>query len=328
MRKKLQTYQGVIAYKADKTPVKRVFYGRSKAEAKAKYFAYIAEHGQAEKCSDLYTVSGWAAQWLLLYKRPYITDPAYSTTYELPIRRHILPALGHMLLVDVTPADILRFYQQASSLSPSMCGKIRMCVNVIFRSACSNGLCTSNPADGCKLESMALPQIKEVYNDRKIEIASRWFLSRMPEVVLLLETGMRRGELVGLHPEDIDRRRRLYRCLLYTSDDLSGSLRQVSAKLRWRKNGAPAYTEYAINTATQGYTIPAGVLPAGDIDCLLYTSQLHGDPPLGADPVPETHSAQNQRAGGRPGRRPPHVRLPHCGHRGRVRQQAGGHLHA
>lgn len=188
-KKKLQTYYGTVAYKADKTPVKRAFYGRSKADAKAKYFAYIAEHGQAEKCSDLYTVSGWAAQWLLLYKRPYITDPAYSTTYELPIRRHILPALGNMLLVDVTPADILRFYQQASSLSPSMCGKIRMCVNGIFRSACSNGLCTSNPADGCKLESMALPQIKEVYNDRQIEIASRWFLSRMPEVVLLLETG-------------------------------------------------------------------------------------------------------------------------------------------
>ena len=91
-KKKLQTYYGTVAYKADKTPVKRAFYGRSKADAKAKYFAYIAEHGQAEKCSDLYTVSGWAAQWLLLYKRPYITDPAYSTTYELPIRRHILPA--------------------------------------------------------------------------------------------------------------------------------------------------------------------------------------------------------------------------------------------
>ena len=113
-KKKLQTYYGTVAYKADKTPVKRAFHGRSKADAKAKYFAYIAEHGQAEKCSDLYTVSGWAAQWLLLYKRPYITDPAYSTTYELPIRRHILPALGNMLLVDVTPADILRFYQQAS----------------------------------------------------------------------------------------------------------------------------------------------------------------------------------------------------------------------
>ena len=56
--------------------------------------------------------------------------------------------------------------------------------------------------------------------------------------------------------------------------------------------------------------------------------QLHGDPPLGPDPVPETLRAQNQRAGGRPGRRPPHVRLSDGGHRGRVRQQAGGHLHA
>ena len=44
-KKKLQTYYGTVAYKADKTPVKRAFYGRSKADAKAKYFAYIAEHG-------------------------------------------------------------------------------------------------------------------------------------------------------------------------------------------------------------------------------------------------------------------------------------------
>ena len=36
-------------------------------------------------------------------------------------------------------------------------------------------------------------------------------LNRMPGVVLLLETGMRRGELLGLHTDDIDRRRKLYR---------------------------------------------------------------------------------------------------------------------
>ena len=39
MRKKLQTYYGVVAYKADKTPIKRAFHGRSKADAKARYFA-------------------------------------------------------------------------------------------------------------------------------------------------------------------------------------------------------------------------------------------------------------------------------------------------
>ena len=65
--------------------------------------------------------------------------------------------------------------------------------------------------------------------------------------------------------------------LSYTKpDDLSGSIRQVSAKLRWRKNGAPAYTEYAINNATQGYTIPAGVLPAGDIDWQVEVTDTSG----------------------------------------------------
>lgn len=65
--------------------------------------------------------------------------------------------------------------------------------------------------------------------------------------------------------------------LSYTKpDDLSGSIRQVSAKLRWRKNGAPAYTEYAINNATQGYTIPAGVLPAGDIDWQVEVADTSG----------------------------------------------------
>lgn len=211
MRKKLQIYYGIVAYKADKTPIKRAFHGRSKADAKARYFAYLEEHGPAERQNDLYTVAGWAAQWLLLYKRPYVSDPAYSTSYELPVRKHILPELGTMLLEDVLPADVQRFYKQVSQLSPSMCGKIRLCVNGIFRSACSNGLCSSNPADGCKLESIATPHIKEVYDDRQIEIASRWFLHRMPEVVLLLETGMRRGELIGLTLDDIDRRRKVYR---------------------------------------------------------------------------------------------------------------------
>lgn len=49
-------------------------------------------------------------------------------------------------------------------------------------------------------------------------------------------------------------------------EGVSGVLHQISAKLRWRKNGTTAITEYTISTSAQSYTIPAGVLPAGDID--------------------------------------------------------------
>ena len=44
----------------------------------------------------------------------------------------------------------------------------------------------------------------------EIEIASAWFLQTMPEVVLALETGVRRGELLGFFKSDFDTRRHVY----------------------------------------------------------------------------------------------------------------------
>lgn len=65
--------------------------------------------------------------------------------------------------------------------------------------------------------------------------------------------------------------------LSYTKpDNVSGQLRQVSAQLRWRKSGDQNYTEYAINNATQSYSVPAGVLPAGDIDWQVEVSDTSG----------------------------------------------------
>ena len=53
----------------------------------------------------------------------------------------------------------------------------------------------------------------------------------------------------------------------YTSPNgLSGSLTQISAKLRWRKSGESTSTEYDINGSTQSYTVAADVLPAGDLE--------------------------------------------------------------
>lgn len=65
--------------------------------------------------------------------------------------------------------------------------------------------------------------------------------------------------------------------LSYTRpDDLSGSLRQVSAKLRWRKSGTQNYNEYQIDSATQAYSIPADVLPIGNIDWQVEVTDTSG----------------------------------------------------
>lgn len=58
--------------------------------------------------------------------------------------------------------------------------------------------------------------------------------------------------------------------------DLTGSIKQVSARVRWRKTGETAVTEYAVNNATQTYTIAAGALPAGDVDWQVEVTDTSG----------------------------------------------------
>lgn len=100
-------------------------------------------------------------------------------------------------MMDLTPMDIKAFYNSVSHLSKSVCSKIKMCLNGILETAVENGLCEHNPAHKVKIESTATPRVKEVFSNAEIEIASAWFLQTMPEVVLALETGVRRGELLG-----------------------------------------------------------------------------------------------------------------------------------
>ena len=204
--KKLKKIAVTIGFKADNTPIKKAFYGRSTAQAKSRAERWLESHGTPEKQADILTLGGWAARWLNVYKKPDVTPTAYTIT----VRRHILPALGSCVMMDLTPMDIKAFYNSVSHLSKSVCSKIKMCLNGILETAVENGLCEHNPAHKVKIESTATPRVKEVFSNAEIEIASAWFLQTMPEVVLALETGVRRGELLGFFKSDFDTRRHVY----------------------------------------------------------------------------------------------------------------------
>lgn len=208
--KKLKKIAVTIGFKADNTPIKKAFYGRSTAQAKSRAERWLESHGTPEKQADILTLGGWAARWLNVYKKPDVTPTAYTTTYEITVRRHILPALGSCVMMDLTPMDIKAFYNSVSHLSKSVCSKIKMCLNGILETAVENGLCEHNPAHKVKIESTATPRVKEVFSNAEIEIASAWFLQTMPEVVLALETGVRRGELLVFFKSDFDTRRHVY----------------------------------------------------------------------------------------------------------------------
>lgn len=134
-----------------------------------------------------------------------------------------MPAFGQRIMADITPKDVQEFYNEKTHLSASMCSKIARCLNAIFESAIDNDICPKNPARFCRLQSCRLPNVKEVYDDKQIEIAERWFMHTMPEVVLMLETGARREEMCGWYKTDFDLRRKLYhiqRAVIYTRGNI------------------------------------------------------------------------------------------------------------
>lgn len=211
--RKLKKHMAIVGKRADGRPIIKPFYGLTISEAKAKAAEYITQNSAdlIRQRDDEYTFGGWARQWLLLYKQPTISAKAYYTTYESIVYQHLLPAFGNRLMVDITPADVQQFYATKSGLSPSMCSKIQMNLNAIFETAIFNDKCFKNPAKFSMLKSQKAKKIKEVYDDAEIIAAERYFLTRMPEVVLILETGARRGEMLGWQADDFDLRRRYYR---------------------------------------------------------------------------------------------------------------------
>ena len=213
-KRKLKKYEGLIGHRADGEPVLRPFWGRTIPEAKQQYRGYLArEHIDVSRTvgKDEFTFRGWAKRWLLDYKKPAVTPKAYSTTYEDPTYKYLVPEFGDFLLFEITPQQVGAFYDRVSViLSPSMCAKVSMCLNAIFETAIYNDKCVKNPAKFQHLKSRKRIKQKPVYSDREIILAEQWFIDKMPEVVLILETGARRGEMAGWRASDFDLRLRAY----------------------------------------------------------------------------------------------------------------------
>lgn len=153
----------------------------------------------------------WAAQWLAIYKKPKVSANTYRLTYQNTVEKHLIPYFGDALLTDIRPADIERFYGTKSGASQSMLDKMSLCLNGIFESALENDLCRKNPARNIHPVSREAKRLKHVLTNQQIAALEEYAEQNgRLDVVLLLETGMRRGELLGLRREDIDWQNRSY----------------------------------------------------------------------------------------------------------------------
>lgn len=194
------------------------------------------------------TFGEWLDFWYQNYSKPKLR-PKSQLDYENSIYRHIIPALGKILLVELTANDLQQFYAQmkksgrlirtqiyGEGLSDRMVRACHTrCLTALNR-AIADGLIRVNPATDCKLPSQTAKDMNILTREEMQRFLIQTKEEGYYELFLLeLATGLRRGEVLALQWDDLDFKtgalhiqRQVYRA----SGELVVSAPQTKAALR------------------------------------------------------------------------------------------------
>jgi integrase len=180
------------------------------------------------------TVGQWLGRWLAEAK--HTTSPKTHERYSEIVSKHLVPALGAILLAKLAPAQIQAYYSAAlargrrdgkGGLSPQTVRHHDRVLNVALKRARRLRLIVTNPvedADAPKVERQELGMPDQDGIARLINAAASTRLHA--PIVLALATGMRRGEVLALRWCDVD--------LVGQSLRVTRSLEVTNAGLRFK----------------------------------------------------------------------------------------------
>lgn len=136
--------------------------------------------------------------------------PSTQSSYRTNLNRYVFPWLGEARLREMRKGDIQAWLSalSESGLSRQTVKNIWSALSSVLRSAVDWGYIDLNPAHGVRLPARQPKAF--VFLPTPEQIAE--ILKQLPEpsftlMLLLVGTGLRVGEAIGLRPEDIDRNR-------------------------------------------------------------------------------------------------------------------------
>jgi site-specific recombinase XerC len=160
------------------------------------------------------TVAGFLVEEWLPAMRPPRVRPSTWLSYRKNVERHIVPALGHLPLQRLTPAQLTAFYrgllssghrQGSGGLAPKTVRNIHGALHAALRDAVRWGYVARNVAAAADLPKGMAPEMR-VWSPEQL----RAFLDQVRDDrlyaawLLLATTGMRRGEVAGPRWVDVD----------------------------------------------------------------------------------------------------------------------------
>ena len=149
----------------------------------------------------------WLDFWLQTYMISSLKQSTYAS-YQTYARVHFKPALGEVPLKSLSTRILQQFYNykfEEEGLSPKSIRNMNLYLHKALSQALQEGLIDSNPASGVTLPRARRPQVEILTRDDQAKLVRATYHHRYGVFVrLVLMTGLRMGELLGLRWEDID----------------------------------------------------------------------------------------------------------------------------
>jgi integrase len=187
----------------------------TKAEAQRALRQLMAEHdrGIAASAPAKMLVADWLRQWLDLTAAE--VRPITVERYESAVRLYLAPALGHIKLRDLSPANIQAAFSAwatsgrhrgAGGLARSTLGLLRKTLHAALQRALELELLARHPMDSLRrrLPNGKAPEAKALDRDATSELLDQVTGTYRPAVLLAVACGLRRGEIVALTWRNVD----------------------------------------------------------------------------------------------------------------------------
>lgn len=178
---------------------------KTEAEAKAKIEKIRQDISRGVDVTKNPTFLDFYTEWFDLYKRPSLRDGTIKNFTDT-FRLHVLPYLGHLHIKDIKPMHIQSVLTHADTLCHQSQMTLLNRIGEVFSAAIDNDLIVKTPVSATLKPSGAKKKIQKALTRVQTETLLQ-VLTGTPAylfVHLMLLTGLRRSEALGLRIKDVD----------------------------------------------------------------------------------------------------------------------------